>query len=299
MCTSINNDADPIIRVWGGHRESGWNEFWTMDGLLRQKPALAAAFRACGVKEVDLCPALRLRAPVSPHDVEVFLPNLTSPPLAQLVCDEVHRITGRRPIPMVAQADDAFRSIVSERQLYLRQGFELWDEVLPRFLLGVDFDSGRHVRLRPKEPEKWRLVDHWIEGGLGRHVIPSFLLEASAKGTRLLTDLKTELDHWYKYDFRGRPHLNAILDYRRILQRYGVDCNEMFRYGLADGWFPIDAEEDQDWNAVRELCATPLPDNAGDLLLDENNKPVAKYGAIFYFIAVTDNSTDVGQVPDH
>ena len=239
----LKPNDNPVIRIWGGHRESGWNEYWAMDGLLRQKPALAEAFQACGVQEIDLCPALRLSAPFSPHDIEVFIPNLSSPDLAQLVCDEVHRLTGRRPRPMAAATAADFSTVVRERNLYQRQRFELWDEILPRFILGVDFDSGRHVRLRPAEPEKWRLVDHWLEGGMDRHVLPSLLLEASDKGARLLTDIKAELDDWYKGDFRGRPPLNAILDYRRILARYGVDCDESFRYGLADGWFPIDVEE--------------------------------------------------------
>jgi hypothetical protein len=133
------------------------------------------------------------------------------------------------------------------------------------------------------------LVDHIMDGwNSDRRVMPALLLEPSGKGANLLAELKAEFDLWYQQDFRGRPPLNAILDYRRVLQRYGADCNEAFRYGLADGWFPIDVEQDPDWNAARELCAMPLPDNPGDLLRDEENKPVAKYGAIFFFVALTD-----------
>ncbi len=281
--------VNPVIRIWGGHRESDWNEYWTMHQMLLQRDALAAAFQACGVMEIDICPALRPRAPVINHRVEIFFPGTVPPPTVQKVCDEIYRITGRRAVSIDAESDAQFRTLVSERQLYLRQRFELWDEVLPRLILGVDFNSGRHTRLRPAEPEKWRLVDHDLE--LERHVIPALLLEPSEKGAGLLADLKKELDDWYKGDFRGRVPLNQILDYRRILERYGVDCNEAFRYGLADGWFPIDVEHEKDWDAARELCATPLPGNPGDLLLDEENKSVGWYGAIFFFVAVTDNST--------
>jgi hypothetical protein len=64
-------------------------------------------------------------------------------------------------------------------------------------------------------------------------VLPPLLLEPSAKGSRLISELRTEFDDRYNADFRGYPPLNAILDYRRALERYGVDCNESFRNGLA------------------------------------------------------------------
>jgi hypothetical protein len=278
---------DPAIRIWGEHRESDWDAFWTMDRLLRQKAQLAETLRHCAAKEIDIFPAQRPRAPVSLHDIEVFLPGASTSD-TQILCDEIHRLTGRRAQPVAVETDAAFRALASERLLYLRQGFELWDEVLPRFILGVDFDSGRHVRLRPAQPEKWRVVDHTVDGwNADRRVLPALLLEPSEKGARLLAELKKEFDDWYKQDFRGRPPLNAILAYRNVLARYGVDCNESFRYGLADGWFPIDVEQEQDWNAARELCAMPLPDNPGDLLLDDHNKPVDWYGAIFSFVALT------------
>jgi hypothetical protein len=34
----------------------------------------------------------------------------------------------------------------------------------------------------------------------------------------------------------------------------------------------------------------PLPDNPGDFLQKEKNQPVAKCGAIFFFVALTDIS---------
>jgi hypothetical protein len=292
MSGSNTHDTDPVIRIWGGHRESDWNEYWTMDRVMRQRAQLATILKDCGVNEIDICPALRLRAPVSPHRLEIFLPNAEWPSETWVVCDEIQKLTGRRAVPMDVETDAAFRILVAERLLYLRQEFELWDEVLPRFILGVDFDSGRHVRLRPAEPGKWRLVDHVVDGSYAdRRILQALLLDPSEKGSRLLAELKSEFDDWYKQDFRGRPPLNAILDYRHVLERYGVDCNESFRYGLADGWFPIDVEEDRNWNAARELCTMPLPDNPGDLLRDEDNKPVGKYGAIFFFVALTDNSS--------
>ena len=280
----------PKIRIWGGHRESNWNEYWRIDALLRQKTELAEALQHYGLPQIDICPALRLHAPLQDHDFEVFLPGAT-PADVQLVCMEIEELTGRRAYPMPADSDAGFRALVSERLLYQRQRFELWDEVLPRFILGVDFDSGRHVRLRPAEPEKWRLVDHTVGGwSSDRRLMPSLLLEPSEKGARLLAELRKEFGEWYSQDFRGRPHLNAIIDYRRVLERYGVDCNEAFRYGLTDDWFPIDVQEDHDWNAARELCAMPLPDNPGDFFSMKENNPVKKYGAIFFFVALTDNS---------
>jgi hypothetical protein len=81
-----------------------------------------------------------------------------------MVCAEIRTPMGRLAHPIAGETDDAFRALVSERLLYPRQHFEFWEEVLPRFVLGVDFDSGRHVRLRPAEPEKWRLADHVVTG---------------------------------------------------------------------------------------------------------------------------------------
>ena len=290
MSDSNTQDTGSVIRFWGGHRESDWNSYWRMDELMRQRNQLAAALHDLGIQEVDVCPALRLPTPVTLHYFEIFVPKPCSQWDAQVVCDEILRLTGRLAQPMAAETDAAFRTQVKERLLYVRQRFEVWDEVLPRFILGVDFNSGRHVQLSPAEPARWRLVDHMVGGwDADRRVLPTLLLKPSEKGSKLLVDLKAELDDWYQSGVR--PSLNAILDYRRILNRYGVDCNESFRYGLADGWFPIDIEKDRDWNAARELCATPLPDNPGDLLLDQDNKPVGKYGAIFSFVALTDNST--------
>jgi len=278
-----------IIRFWGGHRESDWNSYWRMNELMQQRDHLAAALKHYGIEEIDVCPARHQPAPTTLHYFEIFLPKPESPGDVLLVCDEIQSLTGRQAQPLTAGTYEAFRAQAKERLLYVRHPFEMWDGVLPRFLLGVDFDSGRHVRLRPAEPEKWRLVDHQVGGwDADRRVTPALLLDPSEKGSRMLTDLKTDLDEWYM--LYGRPSLDDILDYRRILNRYGVDCNENFRYGLTDGWFPIDISENWDWKAARELCAMPLPDNPGDLLVDENNTPVAKYGAIFSFVALTDNS---------
>ena len=239
MSDSNTQASSPVIRFWGGHRESDWNSYWWMDGLMRQRDQLAEALGDLGIQEVDVCPVLRPHAPVTLHYFEIFVPKPTSPCDTQLVCDEIRRLTGRLAQPMPAANESSFRTQLKERLLYLRQRFEIWDEVLPRFILGVDFDSGRHVRLCPAEPERWRLVDHMVGGwDADRRVLPTLLLEPSEKGGKLLMDLKAELDDWYQSGVR--PSLNAVLDYRRILNRYGVDCNETFRYGLADGWFPID-----------------------------------------------------------
>ena len=278
-----------IIRFWGGHRESDWNSYWRMNELMHRRDQLVEALQYYGIEEIDVCPALQQRAPTTMHYFEIFLPKSEAPGEMYLVCDAIQTLTGRQTQPLVAATSEAFQLQAKERLLYQRHPFEMWDEVLPRFLLGVDFDSGRHVRLRPAEPDKWRFVDHQVGGwDADRRVTPALLLDPSEKGSNLLADLKTELDEWYK--LYGRPSLDDVLHYRRILNRYGVDCNENFRYGLTDGWFPIDITEDRDWKAARELFSMPLPDNPGDLLVDENNSPVAKYGAIFSFVALTDNS---------
>jgi hypothetical protein len=280
--------SHPLIRVWADRRESDWNSYWRIGELLRVQPQLAESLETLGVGEIDICPAVRPKAPVDLYDFEVFA---NSPDDDELACDEIHRLTGRLARPSAAKTQDEFQAQLASRLLYLRQRFELWDEMLPRFILGVDFDAGRQARLRAAEPEKWRLVDH-TAGGLysQRRVLPAILLQPSEKGLRLLHDLKTEFDDWYQRGFRMHPPLNAILDYRRVLERYGVDCNESYRFGIDDGWFPMDVQEEKDWDAVRQLCAASLPDRPGDLLLDPDNKPVDKYGVHFSFIALTDDS---------
>jgi hypothetical protein len=277
-----------IIRFWGGHRESDWNSYWRMNELMAQKDQLGAALEHFGIEEIDICPPRHARAPVTLHYFEIFLPKSHSPGDIQLVCDEIRNLTGRLTQPLAADTHEAFHAQVNERLLYERQVFQMWDEALPRFLLGVDFESGRHVRLRPAEPKKWRLVDHTVGGwDVDRRVTPALVLEPSNKGAQLLADLKRELSEWYQ--LYGRPSLDDILQYRGILNRYGVDCNENFRYGLTDGWFPIDIDPDANWNSSRELCTMRLPDQPGELLVDENNKPVGRHGAIFSFVGLTES----------
>src|SRR5215469_6238622 len=140
-----------IIRFWAGHRESDWNSYWRMNELMQQRDQLAAALEHYGIEEIDVCPARHQRAPTTLHWFEIFLPKSQSREDVQLVCDEIRNLSGRLTQPLAAGTNEAFQAQAKERLLYLRQPFEMWDEVLPRFLLGVDFDSGRHVRLRPAE----------------------------------------------------------------------------------------------------------------------------------------------------
>ena len=280
-----------VIRIWGGHRESDWNSYWRTNELLEIQPKLAEALDTYGIAEVEICPATPPRVPATLHSFEIFVPNASSSADADLVCAEIQEMTGRLAQPMAADTEEAFQAQAVARLLHLRQRFERWDEVLPRFILGVDFESGRHVRMRPAEPDKWRLVDHDVGGWYAeRRVLPSILLDPSEKGAALLAELTKEFDDWYNKGFRGHPPLNEIFQYRRVLERYGVDCNESYRFHLDDGWFPIDMEQERDWNAVRELCATPLPDAPGELLRDENDQPIKPYGANYFFVALTDDA---------
>ena len=285
------NVSDPIIRIWGGHRESDWNEYWTMDGVLRQRRELAAAVQGYGVKRIDICGALRPPAPVPKHQLEVFITS-ANPADHQKICNQIQDLLGLVVKQIPGDSDTALREIVDQRLLYLRQGFEMWDELLPRLIFGVDFDAGKNRSFRPAEPEKWRVFDHVVDGTFcARRVLTGRPLEASDKGRSLLADLTKEFGSWnHGAGFRGRPTLNAILDYRRVLQRYDVDCNESFADRLAEGWHPVDIEEERDWHAARELCATPLPENPGDLVVDENNRAAQKYSANLQFIALTQNS---------
>ena len=54
-----------IMRFWGGHRESDWNSYWRMNDLMEQKDQLAAALEHFGIEEIDICPPLHVRAPVT------------------------------------------------------------------------------------------------------------------------------------------------------------------------------------------------------------------------------------------
>ena len=49
----------PLIRIWGGHRESDWNQYWRTGELLLRRPELAAVLQALGLKEIDICPPAR------------------------------------------------------------------------------------------------------------------------------------------------------------------------------------------------------------------------------------------------
>ena len=98
----------PKIRIWGGHRESDWNEYWRIDALLRQR---TEALQHHGLPRIDICPALRVHAPLQDHDFEVFLPGAT-PADVQSVCMEIEELTGRRVRLTPASSDGAFRAIV-------------------------------------------------------------------------------------------------------------------------------------------------------------------------------------------
>ena len=200
-------------------------------------------------------------------------------------------------VPSPAGTISAFEARVKEHLLYLRQSFELWDEQVPRFILGLDFDQGlRNFKLRPAEPEKWRMVDHDVDGvNCDRRVLPALLLDPTDKGRALLEDLEKTFNYWHPGGGHNyRMPLNDVLAYREVLLRYGVDCNEAFRDGLVEGWYPIDIRksdigEKLSSATIRTLCSTPLPDHLADLLAGDVDGGTGRDYIHFQFAALTDN----------
>ena len=265
-----------MIRVWGNKGKGDWNEYWRLDRLLRANDALEAEFRAHGVEHVDICPSF-WEPPRDPRmllDVEVFIPPGEGLAHADpLVAEIIKRVANVWAGPSPANVESELEERVKSHLLYLRQRFELWDEV------------------RPREPEKWRLVDHYCDGAANdRIVMPVLLLDPTEKGRALLDDLVKTFDDWHPGSHSSyRMPLNDVLDYRNVLLKYGVDCNEAFRDGLVEGWYPIDIGPIWNPEAIRSLIATPLPDHLADLLDGDVDGGMGRNFIHFQFAALTDN----------
>jgi hypothetical protein len=257
-----------------------------MGRVLHISRELAEALQPWGVREVDIRPK-KLPYVYIPNTLEVFVADA---PASAEICQAIAKLTGLATEPSAADSAEAFRREIGHSLMHHRLALEDWEDwLLPCFILGVDFDRGRARDFRPAQPELWRLVDHQVDAhNAGRRILQAMILEATPKGLKLLGELIARFDNWFGgAGCNGRPPLNAVLDYRAVLNRYDVDCNEAFREGLVEGWFPIDLQEDRDIQRMRELIATELPEQLGDLLLDEDGKPVTRYGAHFCFVAVT------------
>lgn len=284
-----------MIRVWGYKGKDDWNEYWRLDRLLRAQEQLEAELGALGIKDLDIT-YTRWSRPSSEdslRDVEVFVaPGQNSASDDPRVLEVIKRVTGLWVGPSPAKDEAAFRERVERQLLYLRQRFELWDGKLPRFILGLDFDQGlRNFKLHPKEPRRWRLVDHDVDGvNDDRRVLPAMLLEPTEKGHALLEDLRRTFDYWHPGSGHNyRMPLSDVLDYRRVLLRHGVDCNEAFRDGLVEGWYPIDIDPLLNSRGIRNLVSTPLPDHLADLLEGDVNGGTGRNFTHFQFAALTDN----------
>jgi hypothetical protein len=284
-----------MIRVWGYKGKGDGNEYWRLDRLLQANDQLEAEFAALGVRDVDIT-YTRWSPPVSEdslRDVEVFVPpgqGIASDD--PRVSDVIKRVTRLFVGPSPAKDEVAFQDRVKRQLLYLRQRFEPWDEVIPRFILGVDFDQGlRNFSLRPAEPTRWRLVDHDVDGvNCERRVLPAILLDPTEKGRALLEDLDRTFNYWHPgYGHNHRMPLSDVLDYRRVLLRHGADCNEAFRDGLVEGWYPIDIDPLLSSRGIRRLVSTPLPDHLADLLAGDVDGGMGRNYIHFQFTALTDN----------
>jgi hypothetical protein len=285
-----------MIRVWGNKGKGDWNEYWRLDRILRAQPELEAGLAALGIiQDVYICPSSS-KPPLDPKallDIEVLIPpgeplESDDPRIAELFKHVANVWAGPSP----AADETEFESLVRQRLLYPRQRFELWDGQLPRFILGLDFDQGlRNFKLRPAEPERWRMVDHDVDGvNDDRRVLPAILLDPTEKGQALLDDLVKTFDYWHPgAGHNYRMPLNDVLNYRKVLLRHGLDCNESFRDGLVEGWYPIDIGERLSSVTIRTMCSTPLPDHLADLLAGEVDGGTGRDYIYFQFAALTDN----------
>jgi len=278
-----------VLRIWGRNRESNWNEYWTMNRILSASNQLSAELENRGVTVADICPKLVPHVSLSHRQVEMFISAPNFAVAEREMCEVIQKLTGCKAEPSPASSEEEFNTRARQNLLYVRQAFEPWDKNLPCLILGVDFDCGRHQKQRPAEPSRWRLINHQYDGNYNdKLLLPAMILEPKEKGKNLLAELTARFERWYGGSgFHGRPPLNAILEYREVLKRYGVDCNEAFHDNLGEGLYPIDIDTDVDIQRARELCATSLPDNLGDLLIEDGG-PVRKYGANFHFAALTE-----------
>jgi hypothetical protein len=281
----------PEIRVWGRWRLQDWNEYWRLGRVLGAAAELERVLDELGVGDIDVCPWLDHPPRVSNfgREIEVFAHG--APDAQAKICEAVTGLTALGAIPSPVSTETEFRERVAKHLLYQRQNFPPWDDKLPCLILSIDFDQGNGTCVRAARPEDWRMVDHYVDGICDdRRYVAAMILEPSAKGQALLQELSVRFDYWMGGSgFHGRPPVDAILDYRSVLARYGVDCNTSFHDHLAEGWYPIDIQTESDRERARELIATPLPDPLEGLLLNEDGKPPSRYRAYFYLAALTDN----------
>ena len=246
-----------------------------MDRILRRRSEVLAAMESCGVAEADLYPD-----PKGEPEVFVHAPD------AQALCDTIQIESWHQWQPGVIEV---FQTFTRRRDVYERQYFEPWDEKVPCYILGVDFEMGMDKWRRPKNPALWCHVHHYADNHSNDwRIISATILEPTENGAALLNELQTRFENWFPGGI-GRPPLDAVLDYRAVLNKYGVDCNEAFRYDLAEAWYPIDIQYDKDRENMRRLVATPFPDDLGELIVEANGDPVPRYRIFFKFVALTDN----------
>jgi len=281
----------PEIRVWGRWKRQDWNEYWRLGRVLEASAELEGVLADLGVGDIDVCPWLDHPPRVSNFGREIEVFACGAPQAQATICEALTGLTHLGAIPSPASTETEFRERIAKHLLYQRQNFPPWDQKLPRFILSVDFDQGNGSRLKAAHPQEWRMVDHYVDGMHNdRRYVAAMMLEPTAKGQALLDELVTRFDYWRDgVGTHGRPPLDVILEYQSALSRYGVDCNTSFHDGLAEGWYPIDIEQDRDIERARELIATPLPDPLQHVLLDEEGKPAGRYATYFYFAALTDN----------
>lgn len=279
------------IRVWGKQRTSDWNQYWRLGRVMEKRVELSQALNQAGISSIDVCAWIDQppRQILIDRELEVFSHDGIH---VDWICEVVHALTGLTAKPSPAANILEFQKRAREKLLYVRHNFEPWDEKLPCFILGYDFDQGNGIGVSPVQPENWRMVDHQTDGlYIDRRYMAAMILEPTPKGQELLDELSVRFDAWFEgAGCHGRPPLDAILDYRNVLAQYGVDCNNSFHDGLEEAWYPIDIETPLELERARPLIATPLPERLSLLLMDEEGNPPPIYRSYFHFTALTLNS---------
>jgi hypothetical protein len=111
-----------------------------------------------------------------------------------------------------------------------------------------------------KGPERWIMLAHQTAGhACHHHYFYASVLKPTPEAKVLMCELEK---HWYESDCgMFNVSLDEVLEYRKQLLEFGVDCNSSYR-DFEEGIYPIDCESKN----LKLLCEDELPEDLNEFI---------------------------------
>src|SRR5262249_5537144 len=152
-----------------------WHVYGHVDGVLRRTRALTEVLGRSGVDTIEMWP---VPGPSDDARGEMCIAVQPMVPDSQRMCAVLSQVTARQVRPSSPEEAQTFHARVHRGRLSPRQDFAPWDARLPCCMLGVDVDRGMDRWRRLRHPERWRLIEHQIDGtNIARWMLPAMMLE--------------------------------------------------------------------------------------------------------------------------